>query len=29
MMDNKFRNLMHADRQQRAVTLLGTLVECA
>ena len=29
MMDNKFRNLMYADRQHGAGTLLGTLVECA
>lgn len=29
MMDNKFRNLVHADRPPRVGTLLGTLVERA
>ncbi len=29
MMDNKFRNLVRADRPPRVGTLLGTLVECA
>ena len=29
MMDNKFRNLMHADGQHCAGILLGTLVKCA
>lgn len=29
MMDNKFRNLVHADRPPRVGTLLGTLVKCA
>lgn len=28
MMDNKFRNLVHADRQPRVGTILGTLVKC-
>ncbi len=29
MMDNKFRNLVGADRPPRVGTLMGTLVECA